>query len=139
MEVPNWTSVIDPINEAYNKEELRQHMLQYNERLSKQKSVSPQEISILWIAYRMAGDTLKSAPVLNNLLKICKTDHELGLLLIKSQCNSGTYNLKPGYELVVIAEALSLINSLDDLEPCIIKVLKNDGWFYYSEDNKIIY
>ena len=89
MEVPKWTSVSDPRSEAFhNIEGMKRRMVRYSEWLSEQQTITPEEISILWTAYKSAGNTLESATVLSNLLKFCKTDQGLGLLLLKSQCDS---------------------------------------------------
>jgi len=130
MEVPEWMSVSDPRSEAFhNIKDMRRHMVQYNDRLGKKQNVTPEEISILWAAYKSAGNTLDSAAVLGNLLKFCKTDQDLGLLLLKSQCDSQTCNIKEGYDEAIVGDALSLIKDVGVLEPCVITTLKRDGWF----------
>ncbi|OUM64206.1 hypothetical protein PIROE2DRAFT_9045, partial [Piromyces sp. E2] len=60
MEIPKWTSINDPRSEAFhNIEGMKQHMVRYSEWLSEQQSVTPEEISILWTAYKSAGNTLE--------------------------------------------------------------------------------
>ncbi|OUM61624.1 hypothetical protein PIROE2DRAFT_20920 [Piromyces sp. E2] len=129
MEVPIWTSINEVRLEAIESpKDLKQHMAQYNERLNKKESVTPEEISILWTAYKLSEPTLKKAAVLNNLLKFCKTDQGLGLILLKSQYNSETCNLKDEYDESVVKGALSLIKDMNSVESCLVEALKNDGW-----------
>jgi len=72
---------------------------------------------------------LESAAVLGTLLKFCKTEQGLGLLLLKSQCDSETNDLKGGYDEAIVGDALSLIKDVSVLEPCVVKTLRRDGWF----------
>jgi len=48
------------------------------------------------------------------------------MLLLKSQCDSETNDLKGE---AIVGDALSLIKDVSVLEPCVVKTLRRDGWF----------
>jgi len=56
-------------------------------------------------------------------------EQNLGIVLLKYQCNSEKCNLKTGYDEAIVGDALSLIKNVNDIDPCIITILKQDGWF----------
>ena len=130
MESPCWKSVSDPRSEAFHDiEKMKQHMTQYNENLIKVGIITPETASILWAAYKSAGNTLASASVLSSLLEFYKTDQKLGIDLLMSQYDNSRHDLKIGYDEAIVGDALSLIKDRSQINPYILKTLKQDGWF----------
>ncbi len=129
MEATCWKSVSDPRSEAFRDiEKMRQHMVQYNKNLTK-ANATPETASILWAAYKSAGNTLESAAVLSNLSTFYGTDQNLGINLLMSQYDGSSHNLKIGYDEAIVGDALSLIKDRSQIDSRILKTLKQDGWF----------
>lgn len=123
MVEPIWKNVNDPRAEAFsNVEVMRQHLMLYLNNVD----VTPTTASILWSAYKSAGNTLCGGLVLRKLSEVYETDNALGLALLESQCDN--FQLKSGYDEATVGDALSLINDKNSIPFNVMKTLKQDGW-----------
>ena len=46
-----------------------------------------------------------------------------------SQYDNSSHDLKVGYDEAIVGDALSLIKDRSQINPYILKTLKQDGWF----------